>query len=84
MHLFAQLGGACSAASSNLIFTTDSTPSRRLACLRSGFFCRLFCHIDFSASQFSLAAEAPGGVLGLLGLIGEYLQAKRKVAAHAK
>ena len=35
-----------------------------------GLFLQTLCQIDFSASQFSLAAEAPGGVLGLLGLIG--------------
>jgi hypothetical protein len=53
-----------------------------------GLFLQTLCHIDFSASQFSLAAEAPGGVLGLLGLIGaavaQYFQAKRKAAAQAK
>jgi hypothetical protein len=51
-------------------------------------FLQTLCQIDFSASQFSLAAEAPGGILGLLGLIGaavaQYLQAKRKSAAQAK
>ena len=49
-----------------------------------GLFLQALCHIDFSASQFSLAAEPPGGVLGFLGLAGaavaQYVQAKRKAA----
>jgi hypothetical protein len=53
-----------------------------------GLFLQTLRHIDFSASQFLIAAETPGGVLGLLGLIGaavaQYLQAKRKAAAPAK
>ena len=51
-----------------------------------GLFLQAFCQIDFSASQFSLAAEAPGGVLGFLGLTGaavaQYVQAKRKAAGR--
>ncbi len=53
-----------------------------------GLFFQTLCHIDFSSSQFSLAAEAPGGILGLLGLLGaavaQYLQTRRKAAAQAK
>lgn len=49
-----------------------------------GFVVQALCDTNFSTSQFSLAAETPGGILGFLGLAGaalaHYVQAKRKAA----